>query len=295
MLKSYYEILNVPEDASKGYIKKQYKKLAKMYHPDINSSLEAELKFKEINKAIEILLDDNKRKQYDSLRGITKPNPDTFKYKEASKPSPINGDDINLNIDIDFNEAILGTYRIINVNHSTPCPKCFGRKFSQGHTCQYCNGAGEITQNKKITLKIPSNIKNGAKLRLKNEGNPGKNGGKNGNLYVKIHIEKNQDFEISEGIIKYTAKISPYTAILGGDIKVPTLWGESTILIPPLTKSGQCFKLVGVGVLDEKTKRKGDEIITIQIQIPSYLTDEELKLYEKLKELNLQKTNAKTI
>ena len=82
---------------------------------------------------------------------------------------------------------------------------------------------------------------------------------------------------------------------MGGDIKVATLWGEATIKIPPLTKSGASFKLVNVGVLDEKTNKKGDEIVNIVIQIPNYVTDEEYRLYEKLKEINLKKKNAKSI
>ena len=294
MLKSYYEILDISPDASKAEIKKQYKKLAKMYHPDINSSLEAELRFKEINKAIEVLLDDEKRKNYDALRTVTNTiyNSKEKKQQKSEKINqPINGEDITVNIKIDFKEAILGTYRVVNIAHSEICPKCRGQKFANGINCPNCKGLGEITKNRKITVKIPPAFKNNAKLRLIGEGHEGKFGCKNGILYVIVEVENNNELNIKDGIVYYNAPISPYTAILGGDIKVATLWGEANIKIPPLTKANQSFKLVNVGVLNEKTGKKGDEIVRILIQIPADITDE-YRLYEKLKEINAKKRNG---
>lgn len=314
MLKSYYEILNVSSSASKNEIKNQFKKLVKMYHPDVNSSLEAERIFKEINKAAEILLDDEKRKNYDALRSVNnviykntytnrKSSSYTFydifqqknRKKETKKPLPKKGEDITINIEIDYQEALLGTNRTVNISRSSICPKCNGHKFANGQKCSECNGNGEKILNKKITVKIPPRLKNGTKLRLKHEGQEGKFGGENGNLYVIVNIEKNEELKIKDGIVYYNAEISPYTAVLGGNVKVPTLWGEATIKIPPLTKTNQSFKLIDVGVLNEKTNKKGDEIVKILIQIPSKLSQEEHQLYEKLKEINLKKKNAKAI
>lgn len=311
MLKSYYDILNVNANSTKSEIKRQYHKLARMYHPDINSSLEAEELFKEINKAADILLDDDKRKNYDKLRsGYTFKTKqysassnytynDLFKNNknryETKAPSPIKGDDITVNIKIDYMEAILGTTRTVNIAQSSVCPKCKGHKFANGKICPNCNGQGEISTLRKINVKIPAQIKNNAKLRIKGEGKSGKFGGENGNLYVIITIEQNEDLKIKDGIVRYTATISPYTAILGGNVAVPTLWGEATIKIPPLTKANQSFKLVDVGVLDEKTNKKGDEIVKIIIQIPNEISKEELALYEKLREINQKKKNANSI
>lgn len=292
MLKSYYEILNISPNATKSEIKKQYKKLAKMYHPDVNSSLEAEMRFKEINKAIEILLDDEKRKNYDALRTVTKTiYNNTYKNNEQ-RNKPINGEDITVNIKIDYKEVLIGAYRVVNITHSELCPKCLGRKLSNGNICPECKGSGEIVKNRKITVKIPPSIKNNSKLRLKGEGNQGKFGGKNGNLYVIVEVEDKKELKIENDIVYHEAQISPYTAILGGNVKVPTLWGEATIKIPPLTKANQSFKLIDVGILNKKTNKKGDEIVKVIIQIPSSVTDEEYRLYEKLKEINLKKKNA---
>lgn len=311
MLKSYYEILNVEPSATKSEIKNQYKKLVKMYHPDVNSSLEAESIFKEINKAAQILLDDTKRKNYDTLRGTNKKpytNPrksnydfyDLFKKpkpkeKEKETPKPIKGDDIFIDIEIDYQEAILGTQRSVNIAHSSVCPKCHGYKFANNLKCPYCDGQGEKTEHKKITVQIPKGLKNGSKLRIKGEGQKGKFGGENGNLYITVNIEKNDELNIKDGIVYYNALVSPYMAVLGGNIQVPTLWGEATIKIPPLTKTNQSFKLIDVGILDEKTNKKGSQIVKILIQIPSNITSAELALYEKLRDLNMKKTNGKTI
>ena len=313
MLKSYYEILNVSSSATKSEIKNQFKKLVKMYHPDVNSSLEAEKIFKEINKAAEILLDDDKRKNYDALRMVNNTiYKDSFANKNKSqytfndifqkkekknhkKPLPQKGQDIIINVEIDYQEALFGTQRTVNISRSTICPKCLGHKFANNQKCPLCNGTGEKNLNRKITVKIPAQLKNGAKLRIKGEGQFGKFGGENGNLYVIVNIEKNDELKIKDGIVYYNAEISPYTAVLGGNIKVPTLWGEATIKIPPLTKTNQSFKLIEVGVLNEITNKKGDEIVKISIQIPSNLTEEERQLYERLKEINLKKKNAKAI
>lgn len=296
MLKSYYEILNVKSNASKSEIKKQYKKLVKMYHPDINSSFEAEKVFKEISNAAEILLDDKKRKEYDFFRAKTI---DEIKPKKEEKNTqtlkPQKGDDITVFVEINYQEAFLGVSKVINISNSIVCPKCQGRKFANGRKCQYCNGLGEYTENKKITLKIPASVKNNTKLRLKYEGKKGINGGLNGNLYAIIRLYQDDNLKIKDGVVYYNAFISPYSAVLGGSIKIPTLWGQTSIILPPLTKTNQSFKLIDVGILDKKTGKKGDEVVNIFIQIPKNLSQEEIQLYQKLREINLKKKNGKYI
>lgn len=316
-MQSYYDILNVKENSTNDEIKKQYKKLVRMYHPDVNSSPEAEEIFKNITRASQVLLDEEKRKKYDLLRNANKKvyqsNQNSSEYtfydlfqknkknkkktKEAKErtntQSPQNGGDIRINVLIDSKEAILGTTRTVNISTSAICPRCEGHKFANGQKCTYCDGKGEITTNKKITVKIPPSIKDKTTLRIKGEGKAGKFGGKNGNLYVVVNVDIAQDqLKIKNGTVYCDAFISPYTAVLGGNVKVPTLWGDATIKIPPLTKTNQSFKLIDVGIIDEKTNKKGDEIVKILIQIPTNITDEEYYLYTKLKEINLKKKNA---
>lgn len=293
MLKSYYEILEVSQTASKAEIKRQFRKLSKMYHPDLNSSLEAQEIFKQIAHAAQILLDDDKRRAYDDLRGFNKPKEEKQEKKEEHYYPPQNGKDITVNIKIERSEAVLGTYRVVNIAHSELCPKCQGRIFANESKCPICGGLGEITKNRKITVKIPQSVKNGAKLRIKGEGDEGKFGGKNGNLYVVVEVNEDDKLKIVGNTVYSKAYISPYSAILGGDIKIETLWGETTLKIPPLTKSNQSFKLVNVGAKDKLTGKLGDQIVEIIIQTPTRVSDEEYRLYEKLKELNQNKKNAK--
>ena len=215
--------------------------------------------------------------------------PKNKKKSTPKPPTPKNGEDIYADVVITLKESINGTHKTVNVLQTEVCTHCKGRKFINGSKCTHCGGSGEVITRQRINVTIPKNIKNGTKLRLAGEGKKGKNGGKNGNLYVIVHVEKNDELKIEDGIVKYTAEITPYTAILGGNISVPTLWGEAVIKIPPLTKANQSFKLVDVGVLNEKTNKKGDEIVKILIQIPTKITDEEMELYKKLNELNLKK------
>lgn len=294
-MQSYYEILSVKENASKQEIKVQYHKLARMYHPDVNSSLEAEKFFKEINRAASILLDDEKRKKYDDLRTGYKNKFENNNKNEAKNKEilfPKKGEDITLEVTISIKEAILGCERVVNVSQTRVCETCHGRKFSS-FSCPNCKGKGEITKNRKITVKIPPSIKNKTKLRIKNEGKEGKNGGERGNLYIIVNIEEIENLKIKDDVVYFETFISPYTAVLGGDIKVSTLWGETTLKIPPLTKSNQSFKIMNVGVFDKRQNKKGDEIVKVIIQIPSNISDEEYFLYEKLKEINLKKKNAR--
>ena len=136
----------------------------------------------------------------------------------------------------------------------------------------------------KITVKIPSGIKEGAKLRIASEGNPGFAGGSAGNLYIKVKIEPDTNMRIDGSDILYQLPISPYEAVLGGKISIPVFGGNVNLVLPPMTKSGQKFRLAKQGL---KTNGKfGDMIVTVEIQLPKNLSEDEIKLYEKLRKLS---------
>ena len=205
----------------------------------------------------------------------------TKKEKKKKKAEPANGTDITVDITIGITEALKGTSRTVNVLHTQLCPKCKGRKFINGAKCSDCNGTGEKSEYRKITVKIPAKIKNGAKLRLKGEGNHGQNGGKNGDLYIKIKIEGNSKIKYDGLNVLYNVPITPFEAVLGGEIEVNTLEGNVKLKLPAHTNSGQKFRLSGMGV--KQKNKSGDMIITVHIEIPQSLSDDEIKLYEKLK------------
>lgn len=310
---NYYEILGVTPESDIAEIKSAYRKLARKFHPDVNP--QGARKFKEISKAYDTLSDETKRKQYDTLNGIFKaeapqeepepkksqnkaPRKNTEKnYKNFSKmfeslfqtpkqepPKPINGEDINTDVTISLADAVHGAERTINVVHTVLCPRCKGRKFVNGAKCTVCSGSGEYSQHKRISVKIPPNVKNGAKLRLKGEGGDGKFGGKNGDLYLHIQVKGNSKIQYEDLNVLYNVPITPYEAVLGGEITVPTFDGTVKVKIPPRTSSGQKFRLAGQGL--NKNGKIGDMIVTVAIEIPKRLSDDEVKLYEKLKKLS---------
>lgn len=207
---------------------------------------------------------------------------------KQSKPKSKNGRDINLNVTIKMSEAISGTNRTVNVLHSEECPKCEGRKFVNGAKCHICKGTGEISNHKKINVKIPAGIKNGAKIRIANEGNKGTNGGKNGDLYLLVNIKEESFFRYEGNNIYCEIPITPYEAVLGAQIDIPTICGNVSMKIPPNTTTGQKFRLSQQGTIDNKTKKRGDQIVTVKIEIPKTLSSEEIKLYEQLKQHSTQ-------
>ncbi len=206
------------------------------------------------------------------------------KSKKTKTPEPVNGKDINTDVTITLSEALKGTTRTVNVVHTELCPRCHGRKFINGSKCPVCSGSGEYSIHKRISVKIPANIKNGAKLRLKGEGAEGQFGGKNGDLYLYIQIKGNSNMSYDGADILYNVPITPYEAVLGGEIIIPTLDGSVKLKLPERTPSGQKFRLAGQGL--KRNGKTGDMIITVSIEIPKRLSDDEVKLYEKLKKLS---------
>lgn len=200
---------------------------------------------------------------------------------KGEKKTPVNGTDINTDISITIAESIKGSSRTINVLHSYMCPRCRGRKFINGTKCTECDGTGEISEHKKITVKIPPNIKNGAKLRVANEGNPGLHGGKNGDLYLKISVIQDSLWKYEGADILCNVPITPFEAVLGAAVEIPAFDGNLKFKVPPGTHSGQKFRLAGQGL--DKNGKKGDIIVTVTIEIPDSLSNDEIKLYEKLK------------
>ncbi len=345
--KDYYKILGINPSAQKEEVKSAYRKLARKYHPDVNTGNRAsEIKFKEIGEAYDILSNDSKRRHYDITNGFTSFNQktrsnqaksqaknaytrNTQDYKEKKKtqkndkefnevfsefldgifkkPSgyqtpkaktqtqnntqkqtakPLKGNDITTDVSVSIQEAKNGTVRNINIIQTNTCKKCLGKKFSNGAKCTDCKGAGEISSHKKISVKIPPNIKNGSKVKIVGEGNRGKNGGANGDLLLNIKLQKNNLFSFEELNVSCEVPISVHEAILGAEIEVPTVDGFITMKIPAHTQSGQKFRLTNQGLSDDKNKTKGDHIVIVKIDIPKKCSKEELELFKQLKNIS---------
>ena len=208
------------------------------------------------------------------------------KIKNEPRRPKIDGADINTEVTITLMEALRGTSRKVNILHTEPCPACAGRKIINGAECSMCNGTGQMQQQSGTEIKIPAGIKPCAKMRLKKCGEKGQNGGKDGDLYIKINIEKDKYLNSDDLDIFLTLPVSVSEAALGADILVELVKENVTVKIPPNTSSGQKLRLSGMG-LENKTKTKrGDCIITIVIKIPESFSKEEKLVYERLKRIS---------
>ncbi|MCM8826635.1 MAG: molecular chaperone DnaJ, partial [Candidatus Omnitrophica bacterium] len=158
---------------------------------------------------------------------------------------------------------------------SQTCPNCGGEGVI-GAKCTKCRGQGRELVNKVIKVNIPAGVDNGSVLRLRGEGNFGVDD--YGDLYLHINVRKHPLFERIGNDIKYKIKLSVVKATLGGEIDVPTLNGKVKMSIPPGTQPSTIFRLRGKGIVDFRTKRVGDELVEVDIEIPKKLTPKEKNL-----------------
>lgn len=263
-----YSFATKSSSASANTAKKAYKASEKK---DENSQTKASAKNQKTDKNFSNVLNDFM---------------DGFWSQEAKpkKKKAINGDDITTNIKIKYQEAVNGTNRTINVLHTQCCTKCEGRKMINGSKCPLCGGRGTTSIHKKINVKIPAGVKDGNKIRVAGEGNAGINGGKNGDLYLKVEITISKFFKPDGINVSCEIPISVCEAVLGAVLNVPTPRGNVAMKIPPNTSSGQKFRLANQGLAD-KNNKFGDVIVMVYIKTPQNLSAEEKILYEQLQRL----------
>lgn len=198
----------------------------------------------------------------------------------------VNGENIAMTLEITNKEAVEGTVKKINIVHTEQCPKCSGRKFINGSKCILCGGCGDKTIHKKVSVTIPKNPKNGSVIKVPNEGKLGKYGGKNGDLILTLKIKQLDIFKIEDGIATLEVPITPYEAMLGDNIKIPTLGAPTIMTIPPQTNSGQRFKILNAGIMNPKTGIRDDLVVVVRIEVPQKPTIEEIRIYKELKKFD---------
>lgn len=295
--KDYYEILGVPPNAEKKVIQQTFRQLARKHHPDVNpGNKEAEEKFKTINEAYQVLSDVKQRKKYDELRaqyqqwqktggqqqqdfdwqnwssqpdqgartqyanaedledlfGSASPYSDFFSNifggGRTSSPSPRRGRDVEYEVDLTLEEAFRGTERALEID---------------GH---------------RIQASIPPGVRTGTRVRLAGRGESGRNGGTAGDLYLIIKVLPNDIFERDGDNLHMDASVDIFTAIAGGEIRIPAFEKPLTLTIPPRTNANQTFRLRGKGMpyLREPNKR-GDMFARVKLVLPDALTNQEVE------------------
>jgi molecular chaperone DnaJ len=322
--KDYYKILGVSRNASEKEIKQAYRRLARKHHPDLNpNDKSAEARFKEINAAYEVLSDTEKRKKYDQFgdqwehaeqfaksRGQERVRWDfgrggkTFEYGDLSdfgdifsslfgdsgigsrtRRGPERGQDIESPIEVSLEEAYHGSTRVIEFQIGEPCTACGGTGRVGNRACTICNGTGGKVSPKRLEVKIPAGVKDGSRIRIAGEGGPGRAGGNKGDLYLVTKVLPHKLFE-RKGDDLYTEVPVPLaTAVLGGEVRLPTLNGNLSLKIPPETQNGKVFRLAGKGMPQLGNANYGNMFAKAKVVLPTNLTEEERKLFERLRSL----------
>ena len=355
--KDYYESLGVARDASQNDIKSAYRKLAMKYHPDKNSgNKESEDKFKEVTEAYEVLSNDTKRAQYDQyghaafqyggqggagfggmnhaeevfrsfmdgfgggtfddiLGGFFGGGSTGTRRRRNSR-----GSDLEMSIEITFEESAFGAgknirvprYETCNVckgdgakpgTNRQKCPQCGGSGqvmtntgfFSLARTCSRCNGEGEIIQTpctecrgqgrtkveRKIDVKIHAGVENGTTMRITGEGEAGRRGGPRGDLYIHVYVKKHAIFQREGTNVICQVPISFVQATLGAEVDVPTIEGNVKMKIPAGTQNAKIFRLRGKGITDLRGYSRGDELVRIVVEVPTRLNANQKKLLKE--------------
>ena len=164
---------------------------------------------------------------------------------------------------------------------SQPCPSCGGRGRMIEQPCSTCRGTGIERRPRSVKVRIPAGVQDGQRIRMKERGGPGRNGGPAGDLYVTVHVGSHALFGRKGNDLTLTVPITFPEAALGADITVPTLdAGPVTLRVPPGTRSGRTFRVKGRGVANGRSS--GDLLVTVEVAVPARLTDAERRAVEEL-------------
>lgn len=167
---------------------------------------------------------------------------------------------------------------------SRPCPRCRGAGSTISNPCHRCSGSGRARATPRVSVDIPAGVDSGMRLRLTGEGEPGENGGPRGDLYIFIEVEHDEMFEREGTTITCEVPISFPHAAIGTTIRVPTLFGEAELKVPPGTQSGALLRLRGLGLPDIHGYRQGDQIVRVRVETPVKLSRRQRELLEEFQE-----------
>lgn len=298
----YYETLGVSRDASEQDIKKAFRKLAREYHPDVNSDPAAEEKFKQINEAHEVLSDPAKRARYDQLgrqyqawqRGGGQPG--GFDWSRWSTGRTVSASDFESVFGnggggfSDFFNAVFGGFGGESI-FTTTGRSARGQDIDTPVTITleqaYHGTVRRLSRGTdQMTVKIPAGSRTGTRVRLKGLGGSGY-GGPAGDLYLSINVAEHPLYTRKGDDLYLDLDVSLYTMLLGGEASVPLLSGKTVSLkIPAETPAGQRFRLSKRGMpVQGKSNTFGDLYVTVMPELPNNLTDEERRLIKQLASL----------
>ncbi len=282
--KDFYKVLGVSKDVSDAELKKVYRKLSRQYHPDTNpGDAKAEAKFKEISEAYSVLSDKKERQEYDQVRAMGSGarftgGPGGFQggfpaganfggggFEDVFanffggggggfSRGPQRGADLTMSTTLDFIDGVKGTQLKVRL------------------------GSGETT------IKIPAGVQDGQKIKIAGKGQASPNGGPAGDLIISVTVKPHPVFSRDGNNLRVTVPVTFSEAVLGATIQVPTLGGEPVKLkVAPGTPNGRVLRVKGRGVVTPKAE--GDLLATVEIAVPSHISDKAKKALEAFEEL----------
>ena len=347
--RDYYEVLGVPKNASNDDLKSAFRRLARQYHPDVNSEPDAEERFKEINEAYAVLSDADRRAAYDRYghAGVRGPGGatdftvdfsdfadifgDLFGFggfgrtSRRTRNAPRRGADLQYRLELNFEEAVFGVEKDIEITRDEVCATCQGSGAEPGTSpvrCATCNGNGEVRQvrqtilgsmvqvstcptcngggetiaspchtcqgrglerrTRKKVVNIPAGVDNGTQIRLAGEGQPGVNGGPNGSLYIAVQVKAHKFFRRRDNDVMLDLDINIAQATLGAEVEIPTVDGQAQLKIPSGTQPGKVLRMRGKGVPHLRGNGRGDQLVIVNVEVPTRLTNDQRRLFEQL-------------
>lgn len=176
---------------------------------------------------------------------------------------------------------------------STTCPRCYGQGRIITHPCKGCQGQGRVEKTKTLNLKIPPGISSGSRLRFRGQGEAGLHGGPSGDLYVVVFVEEHAFFHREGDDLLCTIPISMIQAALGTEVEVPTLNGNKKLAVPKGTQHSQIFKFKGEGFPHLRGSGKGDQLIRVEVKIPTHLSRKQEELLREFEALESKKSSSK--
>ena len=346
--RDFYEVLGVSRTANEQEIKSSYRKLALQYHPDRNpDNAEAEEKFKECSEAYAVLADTEKRARYDRFghAGVAGNGPsaggfdptvfndfqdifgdlfgfgDIFGQGGRRRTRAQRGGDMREDITLEFEEAVFGVTRQLQIRRLETCDTCKGDgaapgkapincttcggrgqvRYQQGffavaQTCGTCRGTGKlivdpckkckgqarVRRERTVTVKVPAGVEEGARILYSGEGEAGLFDGPPGDLYVVLHVKEHSFFQREGSHLHCVIPISFTQAALGTEIQVPTLEGQHKLQVPEGTQTGTVLRLRNKGVPVLNGHGRGDLYVELKVQTPAKLSKRQRELLAEL-------------